>query len=98
QREREIGIRLALGADPSDVRRLVLGQGVRLIVSGMIVGLIVAAIATRLIARVVVLVSVTDPIAFGVMTALLGAVALVACYLPARRATKVDPMVALRHE
>jgi ABC-type antimicrobial peptide transport system permease subunit len=98
QRVREIGIRLALGAQPVDVRRLVLGQGVRLVAIGIGVGLALSAIVTTTLTRFLVLVSATDPAAFTAATTVLVAIALVACYLPARRAMRIDPMAALRHE
>jgi predicted permease len=98
QRTREIGIRLALGAQPGHVRRLVLGQGVTLVAGGLAIGLVLTVAATEAIAKALLLVSATDPVAFGGVTVALAAVALVACYVPARRVTRVDPMVALRHE
>jgi predicted permease len=98
QRTREIGIRMALGAHPREVARLVLGHGARLVIVGVAVGLAGAIAVTRLASRFLVLVSSTDPLTFIAVTAVLCALALWACYLPARRAMKVDPMVALRHE
>ncbi|SPE31030.1 putative Permease [Candidatus Sulfopaludibacter sp. SbA3] len=98
QRTREIGIRMALGAEPRDVAALVLGQGVRLVIAGIAVGLLGAMAVSRLAARVLFLISTTDPLTFGVVSLVLAAIALWACYLPARRAMRVDPMVALRHE
>ncbi len=98
QRTREIGIRMALGADPADVRRLVLGQGVRLVIAGIALGLVASAAFARLAAGYVLLVSASDPLTFTMVTLLLAAIAMWACYLPARRAMRVDPMVALRHE
>lgn len=98
QREKEIGIRMALGAEPSDVRRLVLKQGVVLVLIGAGIGLGVALIATTALGRMVLLVSTTDPLTFIGVTAVLTASALAACYLPARRATRVQPVVALRQE
>jgi putative ABC transport system permease protein len=98
QRTREMGIRLALGADPSAVRGLVLRQGMALIGGGVICGLVLAAAVTRALSRLFVLVGATDVPTFGAVTALLCAIALVACYLPARRAMRLDPMAALRHE
>jgi ABC-type lipoprotein release transport system permease subunit len=80
------------------VRALVLGQGVRLVIAGVVTGLIGAAALTRVATRFVLLVSATDPLTFTVVTLALAAIALWACYLPARRAMRVDPMVALRHE
>jgi predicted permease len=97
QRTREIGIRIALGADQRDVLSLVLVQGVRLVVVGVLAGLAATMMATRVIG-VFLYVSATDPLTFTAVTLLLAAIALWACYLPARRAMRVDPMVALRHE
>ena len=98
QRTREIGIRMAMGADRSDIRSLVLGQGVRLVIAGVAVGLVAATVLTRLVARYVMLSTSADPLTFTLVTLLLTAIALWACYLPARRAMRVDPIVALRHE
>jgi len=98
QRTREIGIRMALGAHPGEVVRLVLGDGVKLVVAGIVLGLAGAIAVTRLADRFLVLVSSTDPLTFIAVPAALAVLALWACYLPARRAMKVDPMVALRHE
>jgi predicted permease len=98
QRTREIGIRMALGATPRDILRIILRQGVWLILSGLAVGLAGAAALTRLLARFLLLVSPSDPFTFAVVTLLLAVVALWACYIPARRATRVEPLIALRHE
>ena len=98
QRTREMGIRLALGADPAVVRGLVLHQGAVLVIGGIACGLLAAAGVTRTLARFFFLAGSTDITTFAAVTALLSAIALVACYLPARRAMRVDPMVALRHE
>ena len=97
-RTREMGIRIALGAEPRIVRGLVLRQGTVLVAVGIVCGLAVAAAVTRALSTVFVLVGALDVPTFGGVTALLAAIALVACYLPARRAMRVDPMVALRHE
>ena len=98
QRTREIGIRMALGAQRREVLGAVLWQGMRLALAGMALGLAVALAATRLLGGLLFGVSPQDPIVLGMMTAALGAVALLACYFPARRAARVDPMIALRHE
>jgi putative ABC transport system permease protein len=98
QRTREMGIRIALGARGRDVVGLVLGGGGRLIAVGVVAGLLGAFALTRLLASLLFGVSATDLPTFGVMTLLLAAVALLACYLPARRASRVDPVVALRSE
>jgi predicted permease len=98
QRRREIGVRLALGAPRTSVLRLVVRQGMTLVLIGLVLGAAGAAGATRLLRAVLFETSVYDPVTFVVVPVLLGAVALAAAYLPARRAAKVDPMIALRAE
>jgi predicted permease len=98
QRTREIGIRMALGAEPWDVLRLVLGQGVYLVIGGVLVGLVGAFALTRVLSKFLLLASATDPLTFFIVTLTLMLIALAACYIPARRATLVAPTVALRHE
>ena len=98
QRTHEIGIRMALGASPRDIFRLVVGQGMGLVLIGVGIGLAASLALTRFLESMLFGVSATDPATFAGVALLLAAVALLACYIPARRATRVDPLVALRYE
>jgi ABC-type antimicrobial peptide transport system permease subunit len=98
QRTREIGVRMALGANPRDVLRLILGEGLKLVLAGVALGIIAALAMTRLLTTLLYGVSVTNPVIFLSVVLILVAVSLAACFVPARRAMRVDPIVALRYE
>ncbi len=98
ERTREMGIRLAHGAQPRDLLKLVVGQGMRLTLIGLVIGVCASFALTRLISRFLVGVSETDPLTFVAIPLILASVALLACWIPARRATRMDPLAALRYE
>lgn len=98
QRTREIGLRMALGAQVRDVLRLIVSQGMRMVMIGLVLGLVGALALTRVFASLLLGVGTTDPLTFVGVAILLLAIALLACWIPARRAARVDPLVALRHE
>jgi ABC-type antimicrobial peptide transport system permease subunit len=98
QRTHEIGIRMALGADGGGVLRMILAQGVKIAGAGVIIGLAASLGLTRLMAKLLFSVSAADPLTFAAVAIVLVAVAMLACYIPARRALRVDPIIALRYE
>jgi ABC-type antimicrobial peptide transport system permease subunit len=98
QRTHEIGIRMALGAQRREVVRMVLGEGLRVALLGVVVGIVAALGLTRLLTQMIFGVRTVDPLTFAGVAILLTFVAMVACYIPARRAMRVDPIVALRYE
>jgi len=98
QRTREIGIRMALGAQAHNVLALVLKQGMKLVLIGAVIGIPAALAVVQLLSSMLIGLTTSDALTIGVVTALLMGVALLACYLPARRATRVDPLKTLRYE
>jgi putative ABC transport system permease protein len=98
ERVREIGVRMALGARPSDVLGLIVRQGMALVIVGIVTGLLGATVVTRLLRRMLAGVHPLDPVTLATATTFLAVIALIACYIPARRATRIDPLLALRHE
>jgi putative ABC transport system permease protein len=98
QRTHEIGIRMALGAEPRDILSMVLRQSIGIVALGLAVGLAAAFGGTRAIANLIVGIKPTDPLTFATVIILLSAIALIACWIPARRATRISPLTALRYE
>jgi putative ABC transport system permease protein len=98
QRTYEVGIRMAFGASKRDVLKLIIGQGMALTLAGVVIGFLASLALTRLMQKLLFGISPTDPVTFVVIALVLCVVPLLACYIPARRATRVDPMVALRYE
>ena len=98
QRTQEIGIRIAMGATPLDILKMVLRQGLGVVGIGLVLGLVIALAGTHLMSNLIVGIKPTDPLTFAVVVLLLTGIALLACWIPARRATRIDPLVALRYE
>jgi predicted permease len=98
QRTQEIGIRIAMGAAPGDILRMVLRQGLGVVGIGLALGLVIALAGTRLLSGLIIGIKPSDPLTFAVVVLFLTSIALFACWIPARRATRIDPLVALRHE
>jgi putative ABC transport system permease protein len=98
QRTHEIGVRMALGAQPGDIRRLILGRGLLIVCIGVPAGLALSLVAAPVVRKLLLGVSATDPLTFAGVAVLIACVTLAACYVPALRAMRVDPTVALRHE
>ena len=98
QRSREIGLRMALGASASSVIRMIVARGLSLTAIGLVIGLVAASLATRAMKNLLYGVASTDPATFGSVALLLGIIALIACWAPARRASRVDPITVLREE
>jgi putative ABC transport system permease protein len=98
QRTQEIGIRMALGARPADVSRLVLADGLRFAIAGLTIGIIMALVAARVMVSLLYGITPADPLTYVLVALVLGGIALAAAHIPARRATRVDPIYALRSE
>ena len=98
QRTHEIGIRMALGAKPKDMMKLIIGQGMKLGVTGVAIGIAIAMGLTHFLSSMLFGITATDPVSFAAVIVMLLLVVVMACYVPARRAMRVDPMIALRHE
>ena len=98
QRSHEIGIRMALGAEPADVLRMIVGDGMKLALLGLVIGITASLLLMKYLESQLYGIKARDPLTFATVAVGLGLVALAACYFPARRATRVDPMVALREE